>query len=308
MINAVAVAGPTASGKTALAIHLAKRFGGEIVCADSMQIYKNLDIATAKPTPDELSQAKHWLVDFLDPGEEFSVADYVRLAHEAVFDISSRGKLPVICGGTGLYIDSLLQNISFSEEEYDPEIRRELSEIAKEKGGRYLLEELRKIDPEAASKLHENNVKRIIRAIEVYKISGVTFTEQNRMSRKNQSPYRYLKLVIIFKDREILYQRIDKRVDEMLKIGLLEETGRVLNDETLKTASQAIGYKELQPYFSGEKELSECVENLKRSTRRYAKRQITWFKRDPEAVPIYADSGDIFAQAEELVEKFLKGE
>lgn len=308
MINAVAVAGPTASGKTSLAIHLAKRFGGEIVCADSMQIYKNLDVATAKPTPDELSQAKHWLVDFLDPGEEFSVADYVRLAHEALFDISSRGKLPIICGGTGLYIDSLLQNISFSEEEYDPEIRRELSEIAKEKGGRYLLEELRKIDPEAASKLHENNVKRIIRAIEVYKISGVTFTEQNRMSRINQSPYRYLKLVISFKDREILYQRIDKRVDEMLKIGLLEETERVLKDGTLKTAAQAIGYKELQPYFSGEKKLSECVENLKRSTRRYAKRQITWFKRDPEAVPIYADSGDIFTQADELVEKFLKGE
>lgn len=312
MIKLLAIVGPTASGKTALAVELAKRLSGEIVGADSMQIYKDMQIATAKPTADEICGVKYHLIDFLELDSEFSVADYVKAAHSVIAGISDRGNLPIVCGGTGLYVDSLLSNLSFSESETDPELRKSLMELAEKNGGGYLLEMLREFDPEAASRLHENNIKRIIRAIEIYKTTGMTATEQNALSRKAGSPYDYLKIFLNFKDRERLYERIDKRVDEMVKDGLKEEAERVLSKYDLKTSSQAIGYKELMPYFEGKADFDECVENLKRSTRRYAKRQITWFKRDESAVCVYADlfSGidELTEHCYKITEKFLKGE
>ena len=308
MIKLIAVTGPTASGKTALAVSLAKRFDGEVVGADSMQIYREMSVATAKPTEEEMQGIRHFMIDFL----EFSAADYVKLAKSAINDISSRGKLPIICGGTGLYIDSLLNNISFSEAEVDSDLRRELQSLADEKGGAYLLEMLKSFDPETAKRLHEKNLKRIIRAIEIYKTSGITVSEQNRLSKIAGSEYKYLKFFINFSDREKLYQRIDKRVDIMLENGLLDEAERILCNKDLKTSRQAIGYKELEPYFKGEKPLLECVENLKRSTRRYAKRQITWFKRDTEAVnlcpDLYGSFDEMADAAAYRVEKFLKGD
>ena len=308
-IPVAVICGPTASGKTSRAVSLCKRLSGEVVCADSMQIYKNLNIGTAKPTLEEMQGVPHHLVDFLDPGTSFSVADYVEAAHKAISDISSRGHLPVICGGTGLYIDSLTENIQFQQTVTKTPLRDELNALAAEKGNRYLLDMLRVFDPESADKLHENNLKRIIRAIEVYKTTGVTLSEQNRLSREEDSPYSVCRIALGFKDRNALYDRIDRRVDMMLEAGLLYEAREVLSDDSLTTARQAIGYKELAPYFSGELELSECVENLKRATRRYAKRQLTWFKRNPDTAWLYVDElGDrLTARAADVIQDFLKG-
>ncbi len=306
MIKLAAVMGPTASGKTALSVELAKRFDGEIVSADSMQIYKGMSIATAKPTPEEQNGIPHRLIDFLEPWEEFSVADYVELAHKEIAKIDKSGKLPIICGGTGLYIDSLLENLSFSETDTDGDLRAELSKLS----GERLLEILREFDPETAAALHPANVKRIIRAIEIYKTSGITMSEQKKISRKNSSPYLSLKICLDFRDRQKLYERIDKRVDLMLEAGLIDEAKEVLSGE-LKTSRQAIGYKELSPYFSGELELEECIENLKRATRRYAKRQLSWFRREKNAVWLYPDDYNGFdglaERAAELTEDFLRG-
>lgn len=289
MIKLAVIAGPTASGKTALAVSLAKRFGGEIVSADSMQIYKHMNIATAKPTEKERKEVAHHLIDFLEPDEEFSVADYVTSARKVIADISLRGNLPIVCGGTGLYIDSLIKNITFAKAEAPESLRRELTELSKQKGGGYLLGVLREFDPETASKLHENNVKRIIRAIEIYKTTGITASEHNRLSTAEPSPYDAVEIVLDFRDRKILYERIDARVDKMFSDGLLEEAREILSDSSIKTARQAIGYKELAPYFSGEKTLEECADSLKLSTRRYAKRQLTWFRRSQNTVWLYPD-------------------
>lgn len=311
-IKTVVIEGPTASGKTALSVEIAKRFDGEIVCADSMQIYKKMSIATAKPTVEEMQGVRHHLVDFLEPGEEFSVADYTELAHKAVSEINSRGRLPIICGGTGLYIDSLLQNIRFSETETDHKLRDELSGIAEKKGGKYLLNILSEFDPESAEKLHENNIKRIIRAIEVYKTSGITMSEQIKSSKNDASPYDALKICLEYRDRDVLYKRIDMRVDKMLESGLLKEAEEILKDTSLKTSRQAIGYKELEPYFDGKLTLSECIDNLKRRTRQYAKRQMTWFRRDENTLRLYPDDYDssdgLIMAASEVIESFLKGD
>jgi tRNA dimethylallyltransferase len=280
----VVVCGPTASGKTALAVRLAESFGGEIIGADSMQIYKGMDIATAKPSAEELRGIPHHLIGFLEPEVPFSVADYVELAHEKVIEVHGRGKLPLIAGGTGLYINSLIDNIEFAEIEADKLFREEMQKLSKEKGALFLLERLSVFDPETAALLHENNLKRIIRALEVFHVTGRTMSDLKRESRLSPSPYEPLMLLIDF-PREVLYERIDKRVDEMLEAGLLEEARAFYELRNPQTAAQAIGYKELQPYISGDADdlqlLAECVENLKRSTRNYAKRQLTWFKKDP---------------------------
>ena len=289
------VCGPTASGKTALSVELAKRLSGEIISADSMQIYKGMDIATAKPTEQEKQGIPHYLMDFLDPHDSFSVADYVKMAHERIAEISSRGKLPIIVGGTGLYISSLIDNLSFEETESDYEYRDELRALAQEKGNGYLLEMLREIDPETAAKLHENNLNRIIRALEVYKTTGKTMSEQQRLSRLSPSPYDPCMIQLDY-DRETLYDRINRRVDIMLAEGLIDEARQFTEQSDYPTAAQAIGYKELMPYLKGENELEPCVERLKQETRKYAKRQLTWFRRDDRIHYIRVDGAKNFSQ------------
>ena len=306
-IFVVVVCGPTASGKTKLAVDLALKFGGEVVSADSMQIYKGMDIASAKPTKAEKMGVPHHLMDFLEPTQPFSVADYVVMARDVIADIHVRGKLPVICGGTGLYINSLIDNIEFDDTGSAPDYRAELNALASEKGNAYVLEMLRNVDPEAAAQLHENNLKRIIRALEVYKLSGKTMTEAKAASRLNPSPYEPC-MMMIDHPREVLYERIDRRVDIMLEAGLEAEAREFFTHTDYVTASQAIGYKELKPYIDGELGLAECVETLKRETRRYAKRQLTWFKKDGRIEHILSSNevkyGEILINAEKLIKKY----
>ena len=301
------VCGPTASGKTKLAVDIAREFGGEIVSADSMQIYKGMNIASAKPTEEEKMGIPHHLMDFLEPTEPFSVADYVTMARDVIADVHARGKLPVICGGTGLYINSLIDNIEFDDTGSDPSYRAELNALAEEKGNAYVLDMLRNVDPEAAGQLHENNLKRIIRALEVYKLSGKTMTEQKALSRLNPSPYEPC-MMMIDHPREVLYERIDRRVDMMLEAGLEAEAREFFTHTDYVTASQAIGYKELKPCIDGVLSLAECVETLKRETRRYAKRQLTWFKKDSRIEHILApkdvEYGEIVINAEKLIKKY----
>lgn len=306
-INLISVIGPTASGKTGLAVELAKHFNGEVVSADSMQIYKGMQIATAKPTIQEMQGIKHHLIDFLQPDQTYSVAMYVNDAKKCINDIHSRGKLPFVVGGTGLYVDSLLNNVKFSEEERDRKICDELNEIYKTQGVDALLDILSEFDDKSAHRLKaEKNPKRIIRAIEFYKTTGKTITEQIEKSKLEPSPYNTIKLGLNFKDRQVLYDRINKRVDLMLDNGLLDEAKKVLSNDLSQTSVKAIGYKELIPYFNCEKTLEDCVENLKRETRRYAKRQITWFKRDKEINWLYVDElspDDLLSNAIEIISK-----
>lgn len=300
-IFTVAVVGPTASGKTDLAIGIAKKFGGEIVSADSMQIYKGMPIATACPTSEQKSEVPHHLVEFLDGSESFSVAEYVSLANKTVREIESRNALPIVTGGTGLYIDSLLNNITFTADKSNDELQKKLAEKYDAVGGNAMLEELSKIDPETASRLHANDKKRIIRAFEIYENNGLSITKQNELSKKEESPFDTLYIGITYSDREKLYERINKRVDIMLENGLLEEAANSLNKG--KTAKQAIGHKELIPYLNGEISLEEAVENLKRETRRYAKRQLTWFRRNENINWIYADCEDALEAAIKIIEE-----
>lgn len=284
----VVVAGPTASGKTSLGIEIAKAVDGEIISADSMQVYQGMSIATAAPTESERAEVPHHLVEFLSRQENYSVSDFCRLAKEKITDISSRGKTPVIVGGTGLFIDSLVDNIKFTEAETDFELRNELMQ----KSADELYDTLLKIDKEAALKIHKNNKSRVARAIEIYYTAGKTKTMQNEDSRKEESPFETLYLVLAYKNREILYDRINRRVDMMIKSGLIPEAERVLADSGSKTSAQAIGHKELKPYLDGEITLDTAVDNLKKETRHYAKRQITWFKRRENAEIIYMDSDE----------------
>ena len=307
-IKVVSIVGPTASGKTKLSIKLAKKFNGEIVSADSMQIYKGMQIATAKPTFDETEGIKHHLIDFVSPDETYSVAMFVKDASRCISDINSRGKLPFIVGGTGLYVDSLLNNISFNDEQRDEKLSLELRQIYEEQGVYTLLEMLSEFDIDSANRLkYERNPKRIIRAIEFYKTTGMTITEQNEKSKLVKSPYNPIKIGLNFKDRAKLYEKINKRVDLMLENGLLNEAKDVLSNKMSFTSVKAIGYKELLPYFNGEKTLGDCVEKLKMETRRSAKRQITWFKRDLNINWFYADEynsfDELLADAVEIIEK-----
>lgn len=290
-IKILVIVGPTASGKTALSISCAEKFGGEIVSADSMQIYEGLDIATAKPTADEMHGIKHYMIGFLPADKTYSVADYVCDAEKYIKDIHVRGKLPIIVGGTGLYIDSLVNNIKFTQSPTDNELRVKLQMECEEKGSEAMLSKLRVIDPDYAASLHPNNVKRIIRALEIYYSTGENMSSALKKSISEPSQYEPVFIGINYRDRAKLYERIDKRVDLMLDKGLLKEAETYLGNMG-STAVQAIGYKELKPYLSGESELSQCVENLKRATRNYAKRQLTWFRRNQNINWIYPDEYD----------------
>ena len=288
-IPLIAVVGPTASGKTSLAVEICKAIDGEAVSCDSMQIYKGMDIATAKPTLEEMQGIPHHLIGFAEQSDDFSVAKYCELAGEVIADIHSRNKKAVLVGGTGLYYSSLVDNIEFLPEESDFEYREMLKKRAQAEGAQVLLDELSQIDPEAAKELHVNNLGRIIRALELFHTTGKTKSMQNEQSRLNPSPYDLTAICLDARDRQFLYDRINRRVDLMLEAGLLEEAKAFYDSPLGRTAKQAIGYKELNPYFSGEKTLEECVENLKMQTRRYAKRQLTWFRRDSRIKFLYID-------------------
>lgn len=306
-IPVLAVVGPTASGKSRLAAELALKYSGEVVSADSMQIYREMDIGTAKVTPEETLGVPHHLIDFADPSQTFSVADYVRLAGACIREIHGRGKLPVLAGGTGLYVRTLLRGTKLSEGEEDPVLREELRRKAEREGGETLLEELRGFDPQSADRIHPNNIPRLIRAIEIYRTTGRTMTQQIEDSQKEPAPYRSLMLGLTFSDRSKLYERINQRVDLMFEAGLLEEAERILRiPEEKSTAMQAIGYKELAPYFAGKISLEEAKENIKRETRRYAKRQLTWFRRDSEIFWIAVDDAGSFEEVLHIAEQTIE--
>lgn len=310
-INLLAVVGPTASGKSALAVGLAERLNGEVVSCDSMQIYKGFSIATAVPTEEEMRGIPHHLLSFADTSEKFSVAEYCRLAKEHIAEISAKGKLAVLCGGTGLYFNSLADGIEFADIESDEAVRQKLAERAAEEGGAVLLAELAAVDPETAARLAPADHKRIIRALEVYMQSGVTMSEHIRRSRVKPAEYNLCAIGLGFNDRQRLYDRINRRVDAMLECGLVDETKRFFEMERGKTAVQAIGYKEMKPYLDGECSLEEAADNLKQATRRYAKRQLSWFRRDDRInwlnVDEYGSFEELLDDAEKIAGKELYG-
>lgn len=303
----IAVVGPTASGKTAVGIALAKEYNGEVVSADSMQIYKGMDIATAKPTADEMQGIPHHLISELEPAASFSVAEYVKLAQQKISDIAGRGKLPILVGGTGLYVSSLIDNINFDNAVTDGSVRRRLTEEAAELGGEEMLERLRKVDPEAAEKIPAANLTRIIRALEVYEVTGIPFSRHKELNRMQEPLYNACMIGLTYKDRSALYERINKRVDQMLENGLVEECRAVYENKKLGTACQAIGYKEFIPYFENVKTKEECIDKIKQYSRNYAKRQLTWFRRDEriEWVKIAEDTAfsTIIAECKKIVAK-----
>lgn len=288
-IPMIAVVGPTASGKTALSIDLALRFDGEIVSADSKQIYRHMTVGTAAPDEEEKRGVPHHLMQFLAPDALFSVAEYVDLAGKCIREINARGKLPVLTGGTGLYVSSLLDNITFFENKSDPALRKELEELAAEKGNDFVLDELRKVDPELAQTLHPNNLGRVIRGIEAYRLTGITMSEQQRLSRQNPSPYDCCVIGLNYRDRQKLYDRIDKRVHVMMDKGLLDEIRQLIAMGYSSTAAQAIGYKEFFDYLEGKGSLEEAIAKVQMESRRYAKRQLTWFRRDERVNWLYID-------------------
>lgn len=299
-IPVLAVTGPTASGKTALAVRLAQAMDGEVVSADSMQIYTGLRISTAKPTAEEMQGVPHHLLDFLPPDTPFSVADYCDRAKACIAAIHAHGKLPILCGGTGLYIRSLLDNIDFSGSGADPDFRKQMQTLADTQGTEAVWRLLWEADPEGAETLHPNNLGRVIRALELHRETGQTMAQQRRNSRKNPTPYNSCLLCLDFRDRQKLYDRIDRRVDIMMQNGLLDEARDFYEkySGTEGTARQAIGCKEFIPYFAGERTLDEAVACVKQETRRYAKRQLTWFRRMDNMHFIYVDdTADVFASA-----------
>lgn len=299
----ICVVGATASGKTDLAVKLAKAVDGEIISADSMQVYKNMPIATAVATKEEQDGVPHHLVEFLNTDQTFSVADFVERAKVLIDEITARGRVPIVAGGTGLFVDSLVKNISFSQVGSNAEIRNELAEKSNEE----LFEKLLELDPKSAEDIHPNNRKRVIRALELC-MSGTSKTEQNENSMLIDSPYDALYIGIGYRDRQKLYDRINKRVDLMLEAGLENEARQMLDKQGL-TARQAIGHKELQPYIDGNITLDEAVEGLKRETRRYAKRQLTWFRRNENINWLYADEmsrDELLEKAVDLAKNHLK--
>ena len=310
----LAVVGPTASGKTSLSIALAKALGGEVLSCDSMQIYRDMDIGTAKPTAEEQDGVPHHLIDIAAADEPFSCAEYAAMAKETIAEIASRGKLPIFCGGTGLYLDGVLRGgNSYEKTETDPEYRAALERMAAEQGAEAVHAMLAAVDPEAAQATHPNNVKRVIRALEIYKTTGLTKTELDRRSVQVESEYDALVLGIRFPDTEELYARINMRVDMMIDQGLLDECRRLMDAgvfERSATAAQAIGYKELFPYLRGELPLESCVETLKMATRRYAKRQMTWFRMHGNVVWLDRSAQtaerELIAMATEKAKAFLR--
>lgn len=295
------IAGPTASGKTALAIQLAAAIGGEVVSADSMQIYDGVSVGTARPTAEEMQGIPHHLLGFVPLREKYSVAQYLEDAHRVFDDVYERGSVPVMCGGTGLYIQSFLENRQLFEEEPNPELRKRYAAICEEQGAGVLLERLRTVDPESASRLHINDLHRIIRALEVYDTTGRTITEQTALSLSVPSPYTPCLFVLDFHDRQKLYDRINHRVDVMLENGLLDEASRILCTDPDATVTQAIGYKEFATYFEGQISLGEAADRLRQQTRRYAKRQLSWFRRMSNAHTVWVDEFDSLDELTEYV-------
>lgn len=309
----LAVVGPTASGKTALSVRLAKALNGEVVSADSMQMYRGMDVGTAKPTAAEMDGVPHHLIDVLELSETFSVADYAREARQIIFGIGGRGKLPILTGGTGLYISAVTDHIQFSPIPSDEALREELRRQAEAEGPEAVHRILQQCDPQSAAAIHPNNLGRVIRAVEVYRLTGVTLSEFNRRSREQPSPFSVCILGLASRDRQVLYDRIDRRVDRMLEQGLLEEARAVLSHKDLsRTAAQAIGYKELRGWAEGTESLEEAVRRLKQESRNYAKRQLTWFRREKAArwlmIDDYPDQDALFSAALELVQRELHRE
>jgi tRNA dimethylallyltransferase len=299
----IVVCGPTASGKTGLAAGLAQALGGEVVSADSMQIYKSMAIATAQPTADEMRGVPHHLIGFAEAAEPFSVSDYVRLAQSAIHTVIQNGHIPIICGGTGLYIRALVDGITFDRSTgQDMAYRAELRKIAETEGSEALMNLLKAADPVRAAELHPNNLNRVIRALEICRLSGKTMSAVMRESITPPN-YRALKIGITFEDRALLYARINERVELMMKQGLLEEgSAYFANNKEHSTSAQAIGYKELKPFFNGKETLETCVDKLKQATRNYAKKQLTWFGKDKDIHWLKADKT---AENGELVEQVL---
>lgn len=303
----VVITGPTATGKTALSVALAKEFDGEIVSADSMQIYRRMDIGTAKVTPEETEGIPHHMVDIAEPAEPYSVARYVAEAGACVDDILRRGKLPIVVGGTNLYIDSLLSGRDFADNEEGNSLRLEIDAEYEEKGGEKMLEILGEFDPERAEKLHPADRRRIVRAIEIYRLTGKTITQHDAETQALPPRYEAAMIALDFEDRADLYARIDRRVDIMAEQGLFEEV-RALLDEGIPesaTAMQAIGYKEPAAYFRGEITKDEAIELIKRESRRYAKRQLTWLRRNDKLFWIRHKTSPDFCEARRLSTEYL---
>lgn len=294
----IVLTGPTAVGKTKLSIQLAKAIGGEIISADSMQVYRGMDIGSAKITEEEKEGIPHYLIDVLDPSEEFNIVLFQQLAKEAIKQIHEKGKIPILAGGTGFYIQSVLYDIDFSEHDEKDGIRDELEAIAKEEQGPHRLHErLKEVDPESAKIIHENNVKRVIRALEFYEETGMRISEHNKEQHQKESPYD-VSYFVLNDDRTKVYERIDKRVDLMIKAGLVEEVRRLKEQGCRRdmVSMQGLGYKEILDYLEGEIPLEEAIYRIKRDTRHFAKRQITWFKRERDVVWLdrsaYGDSDE----------------
>ena len=300
----IILTGPTAVGKTKASIGLAKALNGEIISADSMQVYKHMDIGSAKIRPEETQGIKHYLVDELEPDEEFHVVRFQQMAKDAMKEIYAKGKIPIVVGGTGFYIQALLYDIDFTENEEDTTYRQELEELAKEKGADYLHKMLRSVDPESAESIHANNVKRVIRALEFYKLTGNKISEHNEKERAKDSPYNFCYFVLN-DDRKLLYERIDLRIDKMLEEGLLDEVSALKNKGYTKdmVSMQGLGYKEILDYLNGENSLDEAIYILKRDTRHFAKRQLTWFRREQDV--IWIDKNEYDHDEEKILEAML---
>lgn len=280
----IVICGPTASGKTALSIELAKKINGEIVSCDSMQIYKDMYIGTAKPTIEEMQGIKHYMLDFVSPDERYSVADYKKQAKQAIREIIEKGKVPIVVGGTGLYVDSLIYEIEYQNIEFDEKYRKQLEERSKKEGLEVLYNEAKKIDPEAITKISPNDKKRILRILEIYNATGKNKTEQEKESRKNEVEFDY-KVYAISWDREKLYDRINQRVDIMIDQGLIEEVQKIYSKyNKFPTAMQGLGYKEVLEYLEGKCNKQEMIDKIKQETRRYAKRQLTWFRKNKQTI------------------------
>ena len=302
------IVGPTASGKTRMAVELAQRHNGEVISADSMQIYRTMDIGTAKPTKEEMGGIPHHMIDVADPEEDFSVARYVEMAARCVDDVLERGKLPIVAGGTGLYIDSLLSGRTFAPFSPDSALRGELERELEEKGGQAMLEALAQVDPEAAQRLHPNDHKRIIRALEVYRSTGKTITQHNRETQAIPPRYDALTIGLAFQDRQAMWRRIDQRVDEMGAAGLEDEVRRLLTSGISPkcTAMQAIGYKEFTQALSGEMTWQEAADVVKLRSRQYAKRQLTWFGRNPNTRWVRWDDPPEFEQGRRASTEYME--
>lgn len=286
----IILTGPTAVGKTRASIGLAKAIGGEIISADSMQVYRHMDIGSAKITKEEMADVPHYLIDVLEPEEEFHVVRFQQMAKAAMADIYSRGKIPIIVGGTGFYIQALLYDIDFTENEGDSVYREKLEALAKEKGAAYLHGQLAMVDPKSAEEIHANNIKRVIRALEFYHQTGQKISEHNERERQKESPYQFCYFVLNDR-RECLYERIDQRVDQMIRNGLVQEVQTLKERGCTKqmVSMQGLGYKEIFSYLEGDCSLEEAVYIIKRDTRHFAKRQLTWFKRERDVIWVQKD-------------------